>query len=99
MRFVPVTPNYYYVPTYDPYVVYALPRRGSYVGTAIRFGPAVVVGAGFAPRGWTGVGFVWPQHTILVDRRPWVLTWANRQAYVRTYGSWSPGRAPRVSRS
>jgi hypothetical protein len=85
IEIVPVTPGYYYVPYYDPYVVFARPRPGFFVGGAIRFGPGITIGAAFAPWGWGGVGFGWREHTILVDRQPWGRTWVNRQAYVHPY--------------
>jgi Protein of unknown function (DUF3300) len=44
----PVNPAYIYVPVYDPVVVFAPPRPGFVIGGAIRFGPAVVIGASFA---------------------------------------------------
>lgn len=90
IQIIPVNPGMYFVPYYNPYVVFAPPRRGFVVTGAIRFGPGITVGA-FAPWGWGGAGFGWRDHTILVDHRPWGHTWANRQQYVRPY---APG--PRV---
>ena len=52
IEIVPVAPGYYAVPIYDPRVVYVRPRPGIYVGSAIRFGPAISIGAAFAPWGW-----------------------------------------------
>ncbi len=96
---MPVNPGYYYVPEYDPYVVYARPRAGFFVGGAIHFGPAVTIGAAFAPWGWGGVGFGWRDHSILVDRRPWGRTWVNRQVYVHPYaGGVRRYEGPRVER-
>jgi hypothetical protein len=85
IEILPVYPEMYYVPYYDPYVVYARPRPGFFVGGAIRFGGGITVGAAFAPWGWGGVGFGWREHTILVDRHPWGRTWVNRGAYVHPY--------------
>lgn len=82
---LPVSPGYYYVPYYDPYVVFAAPRPGFFIGGAIRFGPGIVIGAGFAPWGWGHVGFEWRTHALLLDGRPWVRTWANRGVYVHPY--------------
>jgi Protein of unknown function (DUF3300) len=87
IEIVPVQPDYYYVPYYDPYVVYARPRPGFFVGGAIRFGPGIVLGASFAPWGWGGVGFGWHEHTIVVDHHPWVRTWNNRTVYVHPYAA------------
>lgn len=87
IEIVPVSPGYYSVPIYDPGVVFVRPRPGFYAGSAIRFGPAITIGAAFAPWGWGGVGFGWRDHNILVDRRPWVRTWANRPVVVHPYGA------------
>ena len=84
IEILPVTPGLYYVPQYDPFLVYRRPRPGFYVGSAIRFGPAVTI-TSFVPWGWGGVGFGWQDHSVLIDRRPWVRTWANRTAYVHPY--------------
>ncbi len=93
----PVSAGDYYVPYYNPLVVYARPRPGFYVGGAIGFGPGITVGAAFAPWGWGGVGFGWTNHTILVDRRPWVRTWTNRAVYVHPYAApYHPVPGPRA---
>ncbi len=99
IEILPVTPGYYYVPYYDPYLVYAPPRRGFFIGGAIRFGPGITIGAGFAPWGWGSVGFGWREHSILIDRRPWERTWVNRQVYVHPYAQ-APRHyeGPRVER-
>lgn len=52
IQIVPVNPDLYYVPVYDPYVVYVRPRPGFFVGGAIRFGPGIGIGAAFSPWGW-----------------------------------------------
>jgi hypothetical protein len=87
IEIVPAAPGYYAVPIYDPRVVYVRPRPGIYVGSAIRFGSAISIGAAFAPWGWGGTGFGWRDHSILIDRRPWVRTWANRPVVVHPYVS------------
>jgi len=94
---LPVTPGYYYVPYYNPLIVFARPRPGFFIGGAIRFGPGITIGAAFAPWGWGNVGFGWRTHTLLIDRQPWGRTWVNRGAYVHPYAA--PYRAnpgPRV---
>ncbi len=53
---VPVDPAFYYVPYYDPAVVFFAPRPGFRVGLGIRFGPGITLGAAFAPWGWFGGG-------------------------------------------
>jgi hypothetical protein len=85
IEIVPAAQGLYSVPIYDPGVVFVRPRPGFYRGTAIRFGPAISIGAAFAPWGWGGVGFGWRDHSILIDRRPWVRTWANRPVVVHPY--------------
>lgn len=84
IEIVPVAPDDYYVPYYDPFIVYNRPRPGFFVGGAIRFGGGITVGA-FAPFGWGGVGFGWREHSILVDRRPWGRSWDNRTVYAHPY--------------
>ena len=56
--------GYLYVPLYDPYVVFARPRPGFFVGGAIRFG------GGFH---WVGGynRFNWRSHEVVVNRRVW----------------------------
>ncbi len=90
IEILPVDPAFVYVPYYDPYVVFARPRPGFFVGGAISFGPRIVVGA-FAPWGWGGVAFGWREHRIIVNNRPWERSWVNRQAYVHPYIAARPG--------
>ena len=52
VELLPVNPAYIYVPAYDPLVVYGPPPPGFFIGGAIRFGPGIVIGAGFYPWGW-----------------------------------------------
>jgi hypothetical protein len=82
----PLNPAYYYVPIYDPAVVFFAPRPGFVVTGAIRFGPAVVIAPSFGVFGWFGAGFGWGSHAIFIDHRPWVRTFANRGVYVHPYG-------------
>ncbi|HVW85412.1 MAG TPA: DUF3300 domain-containing protein [Bryobacteraceae bacterium] len=84
IEILPVDPAYVYVPYYDPYVVYARPRPGFFVGGAITFGPRIVIGS-FAPWGWGNTAFGWHDHRIIVNNRPWERTWVNRQTYVHPY--------------
>ena len=72
IQILPINPGVIYVPYYDPYIVFAPPRPGFVVATAIHFGPAVTIGAAFGTWGWWfGSGFLWPSHAILIDHRPW----------------------------
>jgi hypothetical protein len=82
IEIVPVNPSVMYVPYYDPYVVYARPRPGFFIGGAISFGPRVVVGS-FAPWGWGATSLGWRSHAIVVNNRPWVRTWTDRPAHAR----------------
>jgi hypothetical protein len=64
--YIGITPvgGYMYVPVYDPYVVFARPRPGFFVGGAIRFG------GGF--RWVSGYNRVdWRRHEVFVNRRVW----------------------------
>ena len=97
IEILPVNPAYIYVPAYDPFVVYGPPRPGFYVGGAIHFGPAVVIGAAFAPWGWAHPYFDWRVHGIYFDRTPWMRTWENRGFYRHPYEhGWVHGPGPRI---
>jgi len=87
-----------YVPYYNPYVVFAAPRPGFFIGGAISFGPAIGIGV-FAPFGWGGgVALGWRSHAIIINNHPWERTWANRGVYAHPYfGGPRPGAfAPRT---
>ncbi len=81
----PINPSLYYVPVYNPGVVFVAPRPGFFVGGAIHFGPAVTIGPAFGVFGWYGAGFGWRDHAILIDHRPWGRTFYNRRVYVHPY--------------
>jgi hypothetical protein len=81
----PFNPYLYYIPVYDPLIVFGPPRPGFFVGGGIRFGPAVTLGVTFGRYGWFGAGFGWGAHTVLIDHRPWVRTYVNRNVYVHPY--------------
>jgi len=99
IQIVSVNPDLYYVPVYDPYVVYVRPRLGFYVGSAIRFGPAITIGGFFSPWGWRGAGFGWRERNIIIDNRPWARTWENRRIYAHPYANPQPRyEGPRVER-
>ena len=99
LEILPVNPSYIYVPTYDPYVVFGAPRPGFFVGGAIRFGPAIVIGPGFAPWGWSHPYFEWRSHGIYFDSTPWGRGWANRRYYVHAYAHpYVHGPGPRIER-
>jgi hypothetical protein len=93
----PFNPYLYYVPVYDPLIVFGRPRPGYFIGGAIRFGPAVTLGVTFGRFGWFGSGFGWGSHAILIDHRPWVRTYANSGGYVHPYARpYARPAAPRV---
>ena len=85
IEILPVGPDLIAVPIYDPRVVFAAPRRGFAVTTAIRFGPSVRLGVAFAPWGWSESRLAWRSHTMIINRTPWVRTWANRGTYVHPF--------------
>jgi hypothetical protein len=87
IEILPVDPGYVFVPYYNPYVVYARPRPGFFVGGAITFGPRIVIGASFAPWGWGGAAFGWRDHRILINNRPWERAWVSRGSYVHPYAA------------
>jgi hypothetical protein len=95
----PFNPYLYYVPVYDPLIVFARPRPGLFVGGVVRFGPPVTLGLSFGRFGWFGAGFGWGSHALLIDHRPWVRTYANRAVYVHPYAHpYVRPAAPRVER-
>jgi hypothetical protein len=87
----PVNAGYIAVPTYDPYIVYAPPGPGFFVGGAIGFGTGFAIGANFGTWGWGG-GFDWRAHNVFVQNAVWGRTWSNRGVYVHNYGNWNGGR-------
>ncbi len=92
----PVNPAFIPVPYYDPLVVYARPRPGFVVGTAIGFGFGVTIGTFFRPWGWGYSRFDWGGHGFYINNRPWGRVWTNRAVYVHTYRPgvqrWDAGR-------
>jgi len=82
----------FFVPVYDPLIVYAPPRPGFFVGGAITFGPRIFLGAAFAPWGWRNPGFGWREHAIMIDNHVWERTVVNRTTYVHNYAAPAPRR-------
>jgi hypothetical protein len=97
IQIMPVDPGYYYVPVYNPSIVFARPSRG--VSFGISFGPRVAIGSAFTPWGWGSPGLDWRARTVVIDRRPWDRRWDNRDRYVHPYAV-APQRreGPRVER-
>jgi hypothetical protein len=56
--------GYMYVPMYDPFVVFARPRPGFFVGGAIRFGGGFRWVSGYNR-------FDWRRHEVFVNRQVW----------------------------
>jgi hypothetical protein len=82
----PLDPAFYYVPVYDPAIVFFPPRPGFVVTGAIHFGPRIVIGAGFVSAGfWAGPSIVWASHGIFIGGALWGRTWYNRGVYVHGY--------------
>jgi hypothetical protein len=69
IEILPVYAGSYYVPYYNPVVVYSRPRPGFVMSGVFRFGPRITIGASFTPFGWGGVGFGWREH-IVPGREP-----------------------------
>jgi hypothetical protein len=85
IEILPANPNYIVVPYYDPLIVFAPPRRGFVVATAVRFGFGVTLTAVFEPWGWHATRFGWAEHTVIINNSPWRRTWANHLTYVHPY--------------
>jgi hypothetical protein len=97
IQIVPVDPGYYYVPVYNPAVVFFRPARG--VSFGISFGPRVFIGASFAPWGWSHPFLDWRSHAVIIDNHPWVRGWDNRARYTHSYAAPPPRyEGPRVER-
>jgi hypothetical protein len=92
----PASAGYYYVPSYNPSVVYVRPR-GSFVGAAITFGPRIYIGASFGPYGWGGISVDWRSRGWRINDTPWDRRWANREQY-RPSPVAPGGRPPEVRR-
>jgi Protein of unknown function (DUF3300) len=82
---LPARPDYVVVPYYDPVVVYARPRPGFFIGTAIGFRFGVALGAPFRPWGWGYNRIAWDRRVVVINNTPWQRTWVNRREYVHPY--------------
>jgi hypothetical protein len=81
---IAVRPGLYYIPVYDPAVVFLAPPPHFAAATAVDFG----VGVDLAPvfRTWWGhLDIGWDGHILRVGDMPWKRTWANRLTYVHKY--------------
>ncbi len=93
---MPVDPERYYVPIYDPEIVFARPRDRVTVG--IRFGPLIPIGTVFEQWGWRRSGFDWPAHALVLGGSPWLRTRENSKTYRHPYRVSHPPAGPRVER-
>ena len=94
IEILPVDSGFYFLPVYDPLVVFARPRAVAIGG--ITFGPRIAVGGAFAPWGWGRSGFAWAGHSLLVDGRPWLRTTVNHETYAHPYAAPRPSTGRHV---
>lgn len=93
---MPVDPERYYVPIYDPGTVFE--RSRGRLASAISFGPLIPIGTIFEQWGWRRSGFDWPSHAVLLDGSPWLRTRGNAKTYRHPYRVSHPPVASRVER-
>jgi hypothetical protein len=82
---LPSRPDYVVVPYYDPVVVYARPRPGFFIGSAIVFRFGIPLGVAFRPWGWGYNRIAWDHRVVFINNSPWHRTWVNRREYVHPY--------------
>lgn len=88
IEIVPASWDAYYVPVYNPAIIFGGPiRPGAGFGAFISFGPGIALGAAFRPWGWYdgGARFYWDRHAVIINNRPWERTYVNRGTYVHPY--------------
>ena len=85
IEILPANPAFIYVPYYSLGVVFARPRPGFAVGSAINFGLFVNIGPAYRPWGWGGNRMVWNSRTVIINNSRWNRTWVNRPTYVHPY--------------
>ena len=98
IEILPAEPGYFYVPVYNPAIVFARSgpghRGGRSSSTSAR---ASSIGATFAPFGWVSPAIDWHAHTIIINHQPWGRDWNNRVEYIHPYGNgWVRPEAPRI---
>jgi hypothetical protein len=96
IEILPVDPAFYFVPVYDPLIVFGGPRIG--LGVGLSFGPRIAIGASFVPWGWGGSSIGWASRSIVIDGRPWERTRENHQTYSHPYSMPRQPSGPRVER-
>ena len=82
IEILPTRPDYYVVPAYDPAVVFAAPKPGFVVGTAVSLGYGVSLGPALQSLGWARIHMTWDAGGWYIRDRLWGRTWANRATYV-----------------
>jgi hypothetical protein len=87
IEILPANPAFIVVPYYNPLIVFAPPRPGFFVGSAISFRFGITVGAAFAPWGWGSSRFAWGDHRVFINNEHWNRTWVNRGVYVHPYAA------------
>ncbi len=92
IEILPVDPEIYCVPEYDPAIVFARPYSNLEMG--ISFGPRIAIEEVFEQWGWRRSGFDWPRQTVVLDGSPWLRTKSNTKTYQHPYRT-APGHAPR----
>jgi hypothetical protein len=85
IEILPANPNFIVVPYYDPLIVYAPPRPGFFVGSAIGFRFGIAIGPAFRPWGWGVNRFAWGEHRVFINNARWDRSWVNRGTYVHPY--------------
>jgi Protein of unknown function (DUF3300) len=85
IEILPVNPGFIILPYYNPLIVFAPPRPGFVIGSAISFRFGVTIGAAFRPWGWGVNRFAWNTHAVFINNARWDRTWANRRTYVHPY--------------
>ena len=96
IEIVPVSPALFYVPYYDPLIVFARPRPGFVIARGITFSFGIAIGPAFRPWGWGGNRIAWNTHTVIVNNVEWRRGWGNRAAYVHPYAIRRPVPPPRI---
>jgi hypothetical protein len=88
IEIVPASYDSFYVPVYNPAIVFGGPiRAGVGFGAFVSFGPGIYLGTAFRPWGWYdgGARFYWDRHAVYINNRPWERTYVNRGTYVHPY--------------
>ncbi len=79
-----IRPDLYFLPVYDPAIVFAASAPGFAVATAVNFGFGIDLGVVFRPW-WGRFDVAWDGHVWYMGDRVWNRTWTNRLTYVHPY--------------